>query len=306
MLLVLDGGSTAVLDHVPETNHAALFASPLWTSQALYDYPHAVDQMHLSYLEAGSDLISCMTYQQSDMTMRHLNSATEDVWDAGMRRAVGACKIHGCGKAVLTLGTYAAMLGNGAEYCHAYVPEDKAMLTAFHTVRLQKFLRAASWSAVEYLAFETLPDVYEAFVILDVLQSIEVELRGKSVWISFSCTGSDAADRVTKGLEELLADERIALLFGVGINCFKEDVNVVDNVAKLIKDTHLHLVVYPDNGEVWDPVKRQFTGTPKTPDQWAVPFKKWSRLNDGRVVLGGCCQTTPEHIAAIRRHIAAT
>ncbi|ORY85740.1 Homocysteine S-methyltransferase [Protomyces lactucae-debilis] len=292
MVLILDGGSTYVLQSIPQDAHAALFSSPLWTSQALYDFPDAVQTLHRSYLEAGAELISCMTYQQSPDTMKHLTGpgSDADVWNAGMLASSQACQKHGSGSSVLTLGTYAAMLGNGAEYFHVFNDGDMESLREFHRVRLQHFIQSPAWSDVQYIAFETLPDVKEAFLILDVLQALQHSLAEKRVWISFSCSGEGATDRLVEGITSLLRDDRTQkLLWGIGLNCFKEDVadGVVCGVENLIRGTSLYLVLYPDNGEVWDPVKRIFTGTPKTPDTWAEPFKQWSSLNHGRLVFGG-------------------
>lgn len=306
MVLVLDGGSTSALEHLPEEYHSEIMSSPLWTSQALFTYPEAVESMYRSYIESGADLISCMTYQQSNMTMQHVEHIS-DAYDVGMRIAVKACQGTKAA-AVLTLGTHAAMLSNGAEYCYKYNdPSDRSMLRDFHSKRLSSFANQACWPQVPYIAFETLPDVMEAEVILDVLQQMpaQSQVLQKKIWISFSCSGEGAVERVLQGVKSLLASEKSTLLWGLGINCFKEDVAdaLIGPFCALLGARGLHAVVYPDAGRQWDAVAREFTGEPMDPSHWSRKFGAMSRLNGGRMVLGGCCQTGPAHVAAIRSKI---
>ncbi|CCG83854.1 protein of unknown function [Taphrina deformans PYCC 5710] len=303
MVLVLDGGSTSVLDYVSETEKTDLMSSPLWTSQALFSCPAAVEKLYEAYVNAGAQLISCMTYQQSNLTMKHVKDNPE-AYDLGMRTALQSCGTSG-GKvsAVLTLGTHAAMLANGAEYSHVYHDEDRATLKDFHTERLSKFSSMPSWAQVQYMAFETLPDVLEAEIILDVLDELKdkLSLSVKRTWISFSCSGEGAINKVLAGVQRLLKHNKIDLLWGVGINCFKENMaGVVAPFCDLLAEKQLYAVIYRDAGPQWDPVRRVFVGETMSPLAWAERAAADAKYNGGSVVIGGCCQTTPQHIAALQ------
>lgn len=301
MVLILDGGSTSVLDHIAISDKDQIMNSPLWTSQALFSCPQAVTKMYEEYIASGADLVSCMTYQQSSITMNHVRDVP-DAYDVGMSVAIQACR-HGKAVPVLTLGTHAAMLSNGAEYNHKYKSEDTEMLRKFHTERLTKFAAAKSWHEIQYIAFETLPDVLEAKIILEVLTDLpkDFELESKKIWISFSCSGEKAVDKVLAGLRELVTAPQLSLLWGLGLNCFKEDVaQVVDPFCDILAETDLHAVLYRDAGPQWDPVNRVFQGETMDPGHWAERAAADAKLNKGRTVVGGCCQTTPGHIAALR------
>lgn len=305
MVLVLDGGSTSALDLVPKEMHPQIMSSPLWTSQIIFDYPDAAKAMYKAYIDAGAQLVSCMTYQQSSLTMDHLNHIAQP-YDVGMKIALEACQ-GTAASPVLTLGTHAAMLSNGAEYSHKYKTSDLPMLQQFHRERLGMFSRQPSWPRIEYIAFETLPDVAEAQVILGILAEMTAELEGKKVWISFSCSGSHAAQKVLAGTQLLLREPAIKCLWGLGINCFKEDVAeaLVKPLCEEIERTDLHLIIYPDAGRQWDAVKREFDGHTMAPEKWARNMQELSTLNRGRIVLGGCCQTGPDHIRAICSQIGS-
>lgn len=298
-MLVLDGGSTSALDLVPQNLHSQIMASPLWTSQIIFDYPDAAKAMYKAYISAGAQLVSCMTYQQSHLTMRHLDHV-DHPYDVGMRIALDAC--HGTAtKPVLTLGTHAAMLSNGAEYTHKYNNSDEPMLQKFHRERLSTFSRQPSWSEIEYIAFETLPDVAEAQIILGILAELALELKDKKVWISFSCSGPNAVQKVLNGVQLLLEEPTIKHLWGLGVNCFKEDVAgaLIEPLCKQMENKELYCIIYPDAGRQWDPIRRKFDGRTMAPEDWARNFGGLTNLNRGRIVLGGCCQTGPDHIRSI-------
>ena len=74
------------------------------------------------------------------------------------------------------------------------------MLVSFHSERLDHFISSPSWVGMKYVAFETLPDVFEAEILLDVLRERKEALEGKKVWISFSCSGDNAVQKVVRAV----------------------------------------------------------------------------------------------------------
>ena len=96
---------------------------------------------------------------------------------------------------------------------------------------------------------------------------------------------------------------RTGNVWGLGLNCFKADVatTLVPRFISLLAETELHCILYPDNGQVWNAETRSFDGLPTQPDEWAKQVYSWhsSGIPD-RLVVGGCCQTTPAHINALK------
>lgn len=305
--MLLDGGSTSILQYIPVADHQQLYASPMWTSLTLLKHPEAVKELHKMYIRAGANLISCLTYQQSELTMLASVSGRPS-YDAGMSLALeAAAELQSSAKPVLTLGSHAAMLGNGAEYSLQYQQSDIPLLRDFHTRRLMAFASAPSYSSIQYLAFETFPDVLEAIVLLDVLRKeySGLHLEAKRIWISFSCVGSAGVRRLLSRMKDLLSKEDTNILWGVGVNCFHLDIaeELIPGMASLLESTELFFIVYPDNGQVWDPLTRRFDGASNTPESWARTLRQWSHMNHNRTILGGCCQTTPEHTEALRKNL---
>ena len=60
------------------------------------------------------------------------------------------------------------------------------------------------------------------------------------------------------------------------------------------------VVVYPNSGQVYNPDGRIWTGQSSAAD-FGTLAKDW--LDAGATLIGGCCQTGPEHIRAIRDSI---
>ncbi len=59
-------------------------------------------------------------------------------------------------------------------------------------------------------------------------------------------------------------------------------------------------MVYPNSGETWDAAGRRWLGL-ADPVEFGVAAVEWQRA--GASLIGGCCRTTPEHIAQIRARL---
>jgi homocysteine S-methyltransferase len=91
-----------------------------------------------------------------------------------------------------------------------------------------------------------------------------------------------------------------AQVVAVGINCTAPRL-IAPLVRQLRRVTSKPIVVYPNSGQTWDSIARQWRGT--TADDTATLVPEW-RLEGARW-FGGCCGTTPDDIANLRAVIAA-
>jgi homocysteine S-methyltransferase len=162
-------------------------------------------------------------------------------------------------------------------------------LRAFHERRLE--LLAAS--AVDLLAFETIPSLEEAGVLTELLD----QHPGVQVWFSFTCRderhlsdGSDFTDAV-----QLCAGHDAVV--AVGVNC--SDPRVVPGlIAAASEHTHRPLIAYPNSGEVYDAGRRTWMGPPAGETWMSCAL---ATLEAGATILGGCCRVGPDTIAQLRR-----
>ena len=105
--------------------------------------------------------------------------------------------------------------------------------------------------------------------------------------------------------------------YAIGINCTKtyKLQNLVKEFEKAIDTLNLslpHLVIYPDGagGLVYDTSSQKWARLPDGPPRKSWDEEMYEIINEvqerGRwkgVLVGGCCKTTPGHIAKLRKRI---
>ena len=146
------------------------------------------------------------------------------------------------------------------------------------------------------LACETIPCAQEAEVLRDLL----AESNETMAWVSFSCIDGERICDGTSIQECAALFENCQQVFAIGLNC-----TAPQHVRSLIEKIRIaaptkRVVVYPNSGQVYNPQGRTWTGTTSAAN-FGELAKQW--LEAGATLIGGCCQTGPEHIRAIRAAI---
>jgi homocysteine S-methyltransferase len=293
--VVLDGGLATTLE-----SYSHDLDDLLWSAKVLLEAPESIRRAHLEFLEAGADCIATASYQASfeGFTRRGLSradcehllrlsvdlavEARDEFWaveenrEGRLRPLVAA-----------SIGPYGAFLADGSEYRGRYdICDDE--LHAFHQERWQILAE----SAADLLACETIPSRSEASVLSALLE----ETPDRWAWISFSCRdGVHLSDG--SRLEEIARDcettERIAAL---GINCTAPR-HIDSLIREARKGTTKPIVVYPNQGELYDPETKTWSASPESTD-WRRESVRWNEM--GAVGVGGCCRTGPVEIGEIR------
>jgi homocysteine S-methyltransferase len=303
-MLLLDGGSTSIAQFLPSpTPSLSAPLSGLWTSAYSLLYPSAVKQWHLSFLNAGSDIITTNTYQiPLSSTVPEVDIRA--VIRAAVQVAVDAVEQVGRGAVALSFGTRNSNYGQGE-----YSVEPLATAEEYASYQREKVFLFHSalnglWDKIEYLAFETVSSFEEAEAIMSVLSHPEVKskVEGKKVWITFSC-GDASTPRLRYIISRVIESANISTLWGIGVNCV--GIDIVPDLAEMVEEetrsTPLTLVVYPDAGSWKDRTTAQFTydapaSTDEDVEHWGTTALELQSLNEGKLVLGGCCNTDPRFI----------
>lgn len=293
--LVLDGALGTEL-----ARRGADMSDPLWSARLLVDDPDLIRAVHLDYFRAGADVATTATYQATfeGFARRGIDAAQAA---ALMRRAVAlACEAREQYVAearpalrplvAASVGPYGAMLADGAEYRGNY-GLDEAALMAFHRPRLQVLATAGA----DLLACETLPCLAEARALARLLE----ELPGTFAWVAFSCRDGAHDCQGEPFAECVAALDGYAQVAAIGINCTAPHF-VGELVAIAAAHTRKPVVVYPNSGEQWDGQRKDWRGVDECAtrplDEQAMD---WAAA--GARLIGGCCRTTPAHIAALAR-----
>lgn len=290
--MVLDGGFGTELER-----RGASVRGSLWSAEALLGSPKLVEDVHAAYLDAGADCITTGSYQISFEGFAEAGlspaetiqafKASMALADAARRRAAGASGRRAFVAA--SLGPYGAVLHNGAEYHGRYgVPFET--LEDFHRSRLEHLQDGP----IDLVACETVPSIQEATAMLRALETFP----HLDVWLAFTC----ADERHTGSGDDIDECARLATsssqVVAVGVNCTAPQ-HIGALLDRLAGNTAKPIVVYPNSGQRWDASARAWTGESSIGDFGALAAD-WQRR--GAAWIGGCCGTTPGHIAQVRSH----
>lgn len=297
-LIVLDGGLATELER-----RGADLADPLWSAKLLLEDPAQVRAVHRDYYRAGADVATTASYQASfeGLAGRGLDAdAAARVMREAVALAIAAREDFWADEAArdgrhwplvaASVGPYGAVLTGGAEYRGHYGLSVEALMD-FHRPRLA----VLAASGADVLACETIPCPEEAVALARLLP----EFPALTAWISFSCRDER---HVCQG--EPLADAVAALdeapqIAAVGVNCTAPQ-HVTALLESLRGVTAKPLLAYPNSGEVYDGSTHRWHGGLGCAH--ATQFAAWAREwhAAGARLIGGCCRTTPEDIAALR------
>lgn len=276
---LLDGGLATALEDLGNT-----FTSELWTGELLKSAPDQIREAHAAFVKAGAEIIITSTYQVSFPGCIAKGWTHQEVVNA-LNNSIQLARDAHSPKVAASIGPYGAYLADGSEYRGNYDATEE-QIKEFHKERLEILIACKP----DYLAIETIPEIREARVLLQLLKDLNNTIP---VWIAFSCKDDlhlssgesfrDAA-RISK---ELGADY-------VGINCTSPEV-----VTGLLESAEGYgpFVVYPNAGRTWnEKLKRLEGATVKLSDQH---IQQWSEC--GATIIGGCCGIGPKEIAQVAR-----
>ena len=292
---ILDGGLATEL----ETRGFDL-SDRLWSARLLLDEPAAIEAAHLAYYRAGAQVATTASYQASidgfatagldraaglrlvalsvELASRARARHREEAGDAGTLLVAGS------------VGPYGAMLADGSEYRGDYDVGDAA-LRDFHRPRIDALVEAGA----DLLAFETIPTIREAEVLVGLLDDVATP-----AWLSFSCR-DDRSTSAGEPIEAAVAVGDHPRMVAVGINCTAPR-HLPALLAAARTATDLPLIAYPNGGERWDAVGRRWISDDAGGYDPAV-VASWAGL--GATWLGGCCGTGPTDIAALAERVHA-
>lgn len=289
--LILDGALATELEA-----RGCDLADALWSAKVLMENPELIYQVHYDYFAAGANVAITASYQATPLgfAARGLDSGQAS---ALIRQSVALAQrarddyraASGSEAPLLvagSVGPYGAYLANGAEYRGDYAL-PAAEMKDFHRPRVAALLEAG----VDLLACETLPSFGE----IQALISLLAEFPQSSAWFSFTLRDAQHLSDGTplsKVAEVINAAPQVV---AVGLNCVALE-SVTPALQTLQALTDKPLLVYPNSGEQYDAVSKSWHSAPSG-CTLHDKFPEWQQA--GARLIGGCCRTTPQDIAAI-------
>lgn len=299
-IIILDGALGTELE-----SRGYDVSGKLWSAQYLLDQPRIIQNVHESYVRAGSDIITTSSYQASIPAFIEAGLTTEKAYNLLKETVFLARKAIENTWQVLSpkeqkqrpyplvagsVGPYAAYLADGSEYTGDYQLSEEEFRD-FHRPRIQALLEAGS----DLLAIETIPNEAEAAAILRLLAE---EFSQAEAYLSFVAQSENAISDGTK-IEELgnFAQESPQVL-AVGFNCTAPHLiaPLLDGLGQVCNKP---LLTYPNSGETYNGLTKTWHDDPEQERSLLENSKLWK--NQGVRLFGGCCRTRPEDIAQLAK-----
>ncbi len=250
------------------------------TEEWILANPEALISLQRRYAAAGSNILYAPTFQAQPIALERVNlhrqTAAINAQMVALTRAAAPD--------VLVAGNLTTL----AAFCDSFDPENFDLLVENYRAQIGGLLEGGA----DLLAAETLmyPQEAEAILTAAELEGADAVLYSFTMQADGSLfSGRDAAP-VLRELEEAGA-------CAVGFNCVAADTMTPGLVSRLRRYVKGPLVCKPNAGI---PVigSDNVPVYPMGPEEFAGIVSDCAQM--GASILGGCCGTTPEHIAALK------
>ena len=307
-ILILDGAmGTMIQRHklVEEDYRGERFAGVAIPQKGNNDLlvltrPDVIEGIHRSYLEAGADIIETDTFNAQRISM-------EDYGMAGIVREMNLAAARLARKAA---DDYTLKTPDKPRFVAGAVgPTNKTASMspdvnnpAYRAVTYDQLVQAYKEQmialidgGVDALLIETIFDTLNAKAAL-FAAGPAMEEAGRRVELMLSVTVADASGRTLSGqtVRAFLNSVSHAGLLSVGVNCSFGARDLKPYLQEIAAYTNIYVSAYPNAG-----LPNQFGEYDESPEIMAVQINEY--FQEGLVnIIGGCCGTTPDHIAAYK------
>jgi 5-methyltetrahydrofolate--homocysteine methyltransferase len=263
--------------------------------------PEIVDSITRAYLAAGSDIVSTNTFSANRISQA----------DYGAEHLVREINLASA-RIARTAADEAAKDGRPRFVAGAIGPTNKTLSLSpdvndpgFREIDFD-FLKdvyreqadALLEGGVDFILIETVFDTLNAKAGIMAVLEAQQEL-GRDVPLMLSMTLTDLSGRNLSGhtVEAFWHAVRHARPATIGLNCSFGAEQLRPHVRALSAIADTLIMVYPNAG-----LPNDLGAYDELPQETAALVSDWAV--DGHVnILGGCCGSTPEHIAAIARAV---
>ncbi|MDO8122386.1 methionine synthase [Isoptericola sp. b490] len=303
-ILVLDGAYGTMLQHESLTEDDFRFdgADPDRSYAGNFDLvqltrPDVLARIHAEYLAAGADILKTNTFNAQAISqadygtqglVREMNLAAARL----AREAVDAAVARD-GRPRWVAGSVGPTNRTASLSPDVERPGFRAVTYDDLLAAYLEQVTALLTGGVDALLVETVFDTLNAKAALEACAEA-FEVTGRRVPIMLSGTITDASGRTLSGQtpEAFVVSTEHADLFSVGLNCALGPEPMHPYLREIAEATGTLVSTHPNAG-----LPNAFGEYDETPEQMARVLGGFAReglLN----VVGGCCGTTPEHIAA--------
>ena len=259
--------------------------------------PDVIKSIHRQYLDAGADIFATNTFNANAISMedygmqgqvRNINLAAGKL---AREVADGFMKEHP-DRTIFVAGSVGPTNKTASMSPDVSDPAYRAVTYLDLYSAYKEQVDALVDGGVDIVLFETTFDTLNVKAGLEAAEAVLKE-KGKDLPIMLSLTLSAQGGRTFSGqtLLAFLASVQHTNIVSVGLNCSFGAADMKPFLAELAKHAPYYISAYPNAG-----LPNSFGSYDETPEKMAVHVKSF--IDEGLVnILGGCCGTTPAHIA---------
>ena len=261
--------------------------------------PEIIEQIHRAYLEVGADIIETNTFNATSISMEDYgtqNYVSEINAEAARiaRKVADEFTLKDPSKPRFVAGA----IGPTNKTTSIKQTNANTRSVNFDDLRIsyEEQIEVLIDGGVDIILLETIFDTLNAKAALFAAQDI-FRKKGREIPIIVSITLPDKGEYTFSGdtIEEFLASIPHIKLLSVGLNCSFGATAMKPHLKQLKTASSLFVTAYPNAG-----LPNKMGEYDDTPEKMANQIKEF--VDEGLVnIVGGCCGTTPQHIAKIAK-----
>jgi 5-methyltetrahydrofolate--homocysteine methyltransferase len=267
--------------------------------------PQIIKEIHKQYLQAGADILETNTFSAQRISMA----------DYQMEELSYEMNVASATLARQAIDEFNRETGNTVPrfVAGAIGPMNKTLSLSpdvnnpgFRSVTFLEVadayteqVRGLVEGGVDLLLIETIFDTLNAKAAIYAIKKYFRETGKPELPVMISGTITDASGRTLSGqtLEAFYVSVMHANPLSVGLNCALGAAEMRSHIEELSQIASCYTSAYPNAG-----LPNTMGEYDEQPEQTAHFLEEWAK--EGFVnIVGGCCGTTPEHIASIAKHV---
>ncbi len=268
-----------------------------WADHQNLSRPEVIRSISEDYITAGADVISTNTFQltrrailnhfRDEEHMKHLGAPGIDKKAPDLLRAA----VELCKEARKRKGRDEVVIAGAITTLEWCFRPDMAPAVEQAKKEYRETVEVMLDAGADIILLETMNNTAETAAAVEVCNEV-----GIPVWTAFVCDNKgslldgEAVERSVDALASLKPDTIL-------LNCAPPS-DIDEGMKRLVPASkEIATGAYPHIGR-FNPPEWLFTNE-YPPDRYVQFFERWADL--GAMVFGGCCGTTPDHIAALAR-----
>src|SRR5688500_12484892 len=265
--------------------------------------PDVISSIHHEYLAAGADIIETNTFSSTAIAQAdyQLEPLVRELNVEGARLAKEAAAewtARTPDQPRFVAGSMGPMNRTLSISPDVNDPAFRGMTFDQAGEAYEEQVRGLIDGGADLLLLETIFDTLNAKAAIVAIENV-FEARGVRLPLMISVTITDRSGRTLSGqtLDAFYASIRHAQPFSVGLNCALGARDMRPYLAELARMAECYVSMYPNAG-----LPNAFGQYDELPEETSVLLRDFVASSFTNIV-GGCCGTTPDHIAAVRQAI---